>query len=75
MTKEEIIAEAMKLNPQDRGAVAEQLWLTIEHASDRDIDAAWAEEAERRMAAFERGEVSAKPVDEVIERLLKRRRA
>jgi len=74
MTKEQILAEAMKLDPQDRVAVAEQLWLTLDHESDREIDAAWAEEADRRMASYERGEVQAKPVDEVIERLLQKRK-
>jgi putative addiction module component (TIGR02574 family) len=74
MTKEQILAEAMKLDPEDRVAVAEQLWLTLENEPDRELDAAWGEEAERRMAAYERGEVEAKPVDEVIERLLQKRR-
>jgi len=75
MTKEQILAEAMKLDAKERDALADELWRTVDHDSEHDIDAGWAEEAERRIAAYQRGEVQAKPVDEVIQRLLNRRRA
>jgi len=35
-------------------------------ASDRNIDALWAEEAERRIDAYDRGEIDSIPVDKVM---------
>jgi hypothetical protein len=39
-------------------------------ASDRNIDALWAEEAERRIDAYERGEIDSIPIDKVMDKCL-----
>ena len=75
MTKQEILEQAMALDPKDREAIAEELWSSVEHVSERELDEAWAREAQDRVEAYRRGEMSAKPVNEVIERLLNRRKA
>ena len=70
LSKAQIMTEAMKLDPPEREALAEELLLSV-HDSDRDlIDAAWLDEAQRRDRAFGAGRTTAKPVDEVIRRLL-----
>jgi putative addiction module component (TIGR02574 family) len=75
LNKEQVMTEAMKLDPLERESLAEELLLSV-HESDRaEIDAAWLAEAKRREAAFEAGQASAKPVDNVIQRLLSKARA
>lgn len=61
---ERIVAEALELSAADRCRLAEQLLASLEE--DDEIAAAWAVEVERRIDALERGETSARPVDEVI---------
>jgi len=39
-------------------------------ASDRNIDALWAEEAERRIDAYDRGEIVSIPIDKVMDKHL-----
>ena len=69
MTKEQLLAEAMALDPEEREALADDLWMTLDHTSREAIEAAWAEEIERRIAAYDRGEVAAVPADEMFRRL------
>ncbi|KAI5915422.1 addiction module protein [Thauera sp. 2A1] len=63
-TLERIAAEAMNLPAADRWRLVERLMSSLE--SDDEIARAWAEEVERRIDAFERGDTSATPVDDVI---------
>jgi putative addiction module component (TIGR02574 family) len=74
MTKEEILAEALTLRPEERDQLADQLWRSVDPADRREIEKAWAEEAEDRLAAYRRGELTAKPHQEVLDRLEKRPR-
>jgi hypothetical protein len=57
------------LDATDRGALAEELLLSITPADRDRIDAAWLAEARRRDESLRNGTTSARPVDEVIERL------
>jgi putative addiction module component (TIGR02574 family) len=56
--------------------VPERIWL-VEHLlasldkSEPDIDAAWAEESERRLDAYLAGETAARDADEVLAKHLK----
>jgi putative addiction module component (TIGR02574 family) len=72
LKKEQIRIEAMKLDPADREALAEELLLSIDEDGRDAIDAAWLAEAKRRDAAFQKGKTAAKPVESVIERLKSR---
>ena len=74
MTKDELLAAAMTLPPAEREAIADELWRSIDGDIQPEIDAAWADEIRRRVAAHERDPTSAKPVDEVIRRLRNRPR-
>jgi putative addiction module component (TIGR02574 family) len=69
MTKEQIISEAMELVPAERQTLAEELLLSIDETDMEEIDHAWLEEVRRRDAAFQRKEMSASPVEEVINRI------
>jgi putative addiction module component (TIGR02574 family) len=69
MTKDQLLAEAMALDVREREALAEELLLTVDDGTREEIDAAWAEEIDRRIAEYERGEVKAVPADDMFRRL------
>jgi putative addiction module component (TIGR02574 family) len=64
-TAEQLIAQALKLSPLERSYVVEQLLLSLDRL-DTEIDAAWASEAESRLAAYDNGTVDAVPASEVF---------
>lgn len=72
--RQQILAQAMTLDPTERAVLAEELWLSLEQADREAIDAAWLAEARRRDALYAKGETSALPVDQAIERTVSRRR-
>lgn len=61
---ERVEAEALSLSAPERTRLVEILLASLDE--DDEIAAAWAEEAERRIDALERGEMQAIPVEEVI---------
>ena len=52
---EKLAAEALKLAPGERAALAQRLLASLDE--DADIDEAWAREVERRVAEVEAGAV------------------
>jgi len=66
---EQILEDALKLPPVDRAALIERLFQSFDSSPDRRIDAAWADEMESRIAAYEAGKISASPAEEVFARL------
>jgi putative addiction module component (TIGR02574 family) len=75
MSTDQILKEAMALSPEERADLVDKLLATLDVTSTEqaEIDRAWGEEADRRMEAYRRGEVSAEPVEDVIASLRKRR--
>ena len=66
-----ILADALELPPLERAELVENLLSSFEFQSRKAIDASWAQEAEDRIDAFERGEmagISARDVFEEIEK-------
>ncbi|HEX5677805.1 MAG TPA: addiction module protein [Alcanivorax sp.] len=61
----EIIDQAMALSAQERAVVVEQLLLSLD-APDPSLDRIWADEAEARLDAYERGELKAVSVQDVM---------
>jgi putative addiction module component (TIGR02574 family) len=74
MSSKEIVAAAMKLPKKTRARIAEQLWHSVNGMSQSEVDAAWAEEAERRIDDLDSGKVKAKPLSVVMSQLRRRRR-
>ena len=72
LSKDQIMTEALKLGPQDRESLAEELLLSINDADRDQIDAAWLSEAHRRDTAFRAGQTHANSVDAVIQRLTRK---
>lgn len=73
--QDEIFRAALSLPEEVRVALAEQLLASLDSAVQRDFDARWAQEAEDRIDAYDRGEIAAYPIDEVFSSLHSRRKA
>lgn len=64
-----LLEEALKLSPNERAEVAEQLIASLDEAPDTDVEHAWQEEIQKRIQQIERGEVKTIPWEEVQRRL------
>jgi putative addiction module component (TIGR02574 family) len=65
----EILSAALELPPETRAILADQLLASLDGPNQREIDAAWAEEAERRMREIDEGQVEAIDGELVMQRL------
>ena len=63
---EKVLRDALELTPTDRAELVEQILASFEFPARKDIDAAWAREAEARIDAYERGEIKTAPAEEVF---------
>jgi len=64
--------EIRTLPPEEQADLIDELIVLTYRKPDPAIDKAWAEEAERRIDALERGETQTIPYEEVMARLRKR---
>ena len=64
-----IMAEALSLPPLARAELVEKILASFEFRSRKEIDERWAEEAENRVDAYERGEIEVISAREVFERI------
>jgi putative addiction module component (TIGR02574 family) len=72
-TFEEILSAALGLPPEMRAMLADQLLASLDGPNQKEIDAAWAEEIERRIREIDEGKVET--IDgEVVMRELRSRR-
>jgi putative addiction module component (TIGR02574 family) len=74
-SRDSILKAALALSADDRAVVIDRLLASLTQESDGGLDAAWAEEIERRIAAYDRGETAALPLEDVKRLLHKRRSA
>ena len=63
----QILEKALALPPDERAKLADRLLSSLDTKRQHKIDVLWAEEAEDRIDAFERGEISAVSGKEVFE--------
>ncbi|MCX5644736.1 MAG: addiction module protein [Phycisphaerae bacterium] len=63
---EQVLREALDLPPTDRAELVEQILASFEFPARKDIDAAWAREAEDRLDALEQGKIGVSPASEVF---------
>ena len=59
----QILREALDLPPTDRAELVEQILASFEFPARQDIDAVWAQEAEDRIDAYDRGEIGSSPAN------------
>ena len=67
-TAQTVLAQALRLDPDDRAQLAAELIASLDGPADADVEAAWAAEIDRRVAAVETGTVSISPWPEVKQR-------
>jgi putative addiction module component (TIGR02574 family) len=72
---EALFQAALALPPDQRAALAEQLLDSLAAKDQAAIDAAWVEEAERRLQALDQGKVKTIPGEEVLRSLSIRRKS
>jgi len=68
-----ILQEALNLPRKDRAEVLERLLATFQKPPDPELDKLWAQEAEDRLEAYERGGLGAVPAEEVFARIERQR--
>ena len=65
MGKQEIDAQALKLDPAERFDLVDQILHSLDKP-DPEIDRVWVEESERRLAAYRAGKVKGIPAEEIF---------
>lgn len=68
-TKNEVLAEALALPPIERAELIEELLSSFDFPDRERLDRLWAAEAEDRIDAYERGEISTVPLESVFEKI------
>jgi putative addiction module component (TIGR02574 family) len=66
---DEILKGALTLPPVERAMLADHLLASLDGPNQKEVDAAWAEEAERRMHEIDEGKVKLIDGELVMERL------
>ena len=69
--RERVLQDALALAPEDRAFVVDQLEQSLDKGgfASSEIASAWAQEIEKRVAAFERGDMAADDADVVLPRM------
>lgn len=70
-----VLDAALELPESERTEVVEELLATLDGETDEDVDAAWAEEIERRTREIEQGKVKPIPWAKVKQAVSRRSRA
>ena len=65
MSTKEILEYALKLKPEERFMVVEGLLRSLDEPN-QELDAVWAEEAEKRLKAYREGKLTGIPLEEVF---------
>lgn len=68
-TKNELLAGALNLPPDERAQLIEELLASFEVPDRERLDALCGEECESRIDAYERGELLATPLESVFEKI------
>ena len=64
--------ELAELGPKDKASLVRMLIDSLDEEADEDAERLWLEEAERRYAAYRRGDATSRPAEEVFARARKR---
>ena len=68
-TKQEVLNEALSLPPIERAALIEELLSSFDFPDRERLDRLWAAESEDRIDAYDRGELTATPLESVFEKI------
>ena len=65
---DDIEKQARSLPPEEKAALARILIEDLDTSADKNVERLWIEEAQRRYAAYLRGDLEALPGEEVMDR-------
>jgi len=65
----DVLADALRLEPESRAEVAAELLASLDGPADADAEAAWDAEIERRIADIESGAIRLEPWEDVKRRI------
>ncbi len=65
---EQILSDALNLPQSDRAQLAERLFSSLDISRD-ELDRLWANEADSRIDAYERGELKAIPAQKIFKNI------
>ncbi|HMN03864.1 MAG TPA: addiction module protein [Geobacter anodireducens] len=68
-TKKDVLAETLALPPVERTELIEELLSSFDVADRERLDQLWAAEAEERIDAYERGDITAESIESVFEKI------
>jgi len=71
VTVEELLRQALKLDPKARAELAALILESVPTESAEEVDAAWEAEIRRRVQELESGSVKTIPWEEVREKLIR----
>ncbi len=63
---EECEAQALKLTPKERAALAEHLIASLDSIDDSENERLWLEEADKRYREYKKGGISARSAENVL---------
>ncbi len=69
---QQVLEKAVELSPIERAELVEGILSSFDFPTRVDIDAAWAQEAEDRIDAYDRGDIAAVPAAAVFEKIDKK---
>jgi hypothetical protein len=69
MKMTDLETKVLKLDPPARARLAEVLLRSLDELSEREVEALWLDEAERRERAWDAGEVEGIPAEQVMREL------
>ena len=72
--RKDIVAEALDLPLTERAELASQLLDSLDDLSEEESDQLWADEGERRYAAYKAGKIEAVAAEEVFARIRARKK-
>lgn len=68
-TSEAILADALRLETAERAELAAELIASLDGPPDENVEAAWAAELDRRVAAIDAGTTKLEPWTDVKQRI------
>lgn len=71
MTVKELEEKALGLDCEERARLAARLLLSLEESTESDGERLWLDEAERRLDAYQKGEVDGVPMSDVMSEIIK----
>jgi putative addiction module component (TIGR02574 family) len=72
---ENILTQALQMPPKERAAVAARLIASLGTEMDWDVEVAWQQEVQRRIAEIDKREVVCLPWEQALQRLRENSRA